>query len=308
MSGSGTNTIFDDVFRTIVQKMPKLVIPLINEVFHTSYPDDVEITQWSNEQITKDKTVITDSCLRIGNKVYHIECQSTDDTTMAIRMIEYDFSTALNFKKKDRRNYILRFPYSAVLQLRENSNTPDILNVKLIFADGGTYDYQVPVVKVNSYTKDNIFEKKLLMLLPFYIMRYEKKKKDFDKNPKELAALLDDYRDIQKRLEEATQKSDLYTDLMKLITKIADYIFRDEPNVKKGLGDVMGGQILELETEKQRRIGKEAGRREGLEIGRREIVRNMLSKNKFSYEEIADLVGISTEKVKEIEQEALAKN
>ena len=112
------------------------------------------------------------------------------------------------------------------------------LNVKLIFADGGTYDYQVPVVKVSAYTKDNIFEKKLLILLPFYVMRYEKKKKDFDKNPKELDALLDDYRDIQKRLEEATEKSDLYTDLMKLITKIADYIFRDEPNVKKGLGDV----------------------------------------------------------------------
>lgn len=218
--------------------MPKLVIPLINEVFHTSYPDDVEIIQWSNEQITKDKTVITDSCLRIGNKVYHIECQSTDDSTMAIRMIEYDFSAALNFKEKDRRNYILRFPHSAVLQLRENSNTPDILNVKLIFADGGTYNYQVPVVKVSAYTKDNIFEKKLLMLLPFYVMRYEKKKKDLGENPKELEALLDDYRDIQKRLEEATEKSDLYTDLMELITRIADYIFRDEPNVKKGLGDV----------------------------------------------------------------------
>ena len=31
------STIFDDVFRTIAQKMPQLLIPLINEVFHTSY-------------------------------------------------------------------------------------------------------------------------------------------------------------------------------------------------------------------------------------------------------------------------------
>ena len=30
------NTIFDDVFRTMVEKIPRLVIPLINEVFHTS--------------------------------------------------------------------------------------------------------------------------------------------------------------------------------------------------------------------------------------------------------------------------------
>ena len=30
------NTIYDDVFRTIVDKMPKLLIPVINEVFHTA--------------------------------------------------------------------------------------------------------------------------------------------------------------------------------------------------------------------------------------------------------------------------------
>ena len=30
------NTIFDDVFRTIVEKMTYLIVPLINEVFHTS--------------------------------------------------------------------------------------------------------------------------------------------------------------------------------------------------------------------------------------------------------------------------------
>ena len=28
-----TNTIFDDVFRTMQEKMPELTIPLINEVF-----------------------------------------------------------------------------------------------------------------------------------------------------------------------------------------------------------------------------------------------------------------------------------
>ena len=35
------NTIFDDVFRTMIQKMPKLLIPVINEAFGTDY--DVNI-------------------------------------------------------------------------------------------------------------------------------------------------------------------------------------------------------------------------------------------------------------------------
>ena len=54
--------------------------------------------------------------------------------------------------------------------------------------------------------------------------------------------------------------------------------------------------------------GRKEGRKEGIENSRRKIVLNMLSKKQFSYEEIADLVDISVEKVKEIERETLAKN
>lgn len=39
------NTIFDDVFRTMIQKMPKLLIPLINEVFHTDYSENESFKQ-----------------------------------------------------------------------------------------------------------------------------------------------------------------------------------------------------------------------------------------------------------------------
>lgn len=54
--------------------------------------------------------------------------------------------------------------------------------------------------------------------------------------------------------------------------------------------------------------GRKEGRKEGIENSRRKIVLNMLSKKQFSYEEIADLVDISVEKVKEIERETLVKN
>ncbi len=49
----------------------------------------------------------------------------------------------------------------------------------------------------------------------------------------------------QKELTE-TGKSELYTDLTKLIIKIADYIFRKEEDIRKGIGDIMGGKVLEL--------------------------------------------------------------
>ena len=54
--------------------------------------------------------------------------------------------------------------------------------------------------------------------------------------------------------------------------------------------------------------GRKEWRKEGIENSRRKIVLNMLSKKQFSYEEIADLVDISVEKVIEIERETLEKN
>ena len=253
------NTIFDDVFRTMIEKMPYLAVPLINEVFHTSYPEDVKITQLRNEHQQKDGEIITDSCLLIGKKMYHIECQSTDDTTMAIRMIEYDFAIAVENAEKQGRRYRIEFPRSCVLFLRNSGNTPDYLEADVIFPDGKTHVYSIPAIKMADYTKDHIFEKNLLMLLPFYIMRYEKKKHDMRKNLELLQILLDEYDEIRINLEKElteTGKAELYTNLTKLIVKIADHIFEKEENIRKGIGDVMGGKVLELESERLKAEGE----------------------------------------------------
>ena len=61
----------------------------------------------------------------------------------------------------------------------------------------------------------------------------------------------------QKELTE-TGKSELYTDLTKLIIKIADYICQNEKTVRKGIGEIMGGKVLELESERLERLQKEA--------------------------------------------------
>ena len=253
------NTIFDDVFRTMIEKMSYLAVPLINEVFHTSYPEDMKITQLRNEHQQKDGEIITDSCLLIGKKMYHIECQSTDDTTMAIRMIEYDFAIAVENAEKQGRRYRIEFPRSCVLFLRSSGNTPDYLEADVIFPDGKTHVYSIPAIKMADYTKDHIFEKNLLMLLPFYIMRYEKKKHDMRKNLELLQILLDEYDEIRINLEKElteTGKAELYTNLTKLIVKIADHIFEKEEDIRKGIGDVMGGKVLELESERLKAEGE----------------------------------------------------
>ena len=89
-------------------------------------------------------------------------------------------------------------------------------------------------------------------------------------NPELFQVFLNEYEEIRVNLEEElteTGKSELYTDLTKLIIKIADYIFREDDNVRKGIGDIMGGKVLELESERLKAEGEAIGQARGEVIG-----------------------------------------
>ena len=115
------------------------------------------------------------------------------------------------------------------------------------------------------------------MLLPFYIMRYEKDIHEMSENPEMFQSLLNDYEEIRINLERELSGADktvLYMNLNKLIIKIADYICRNEKTVRKGIGEIMGGHVLELESEKRARLMAEAkeqaealGREQGMAQG-----------------------------------------
>ena len=65
-------------------------------------------------------------------------------------------------------------------------------------------------------------QKNLLMLLPFYIMRYEKDIHEMSENPEMFQSLLNDYEEIRINLERelsGADKTALYMNLNKLIMK-----------------------------------------------------------------------------------------
>lgn len=176
-AGKQRSTVFDDVYRTMVQKMPELMIPLINEVFHTDYPEDIEKAQLRNEHLEIQRKLITDSILNISGKTYHIECQSTPDGQMALRMFEYGAAIALEETHRHPADIVpdrIRFPFAAVLYLRNTEHTPDELTVTIELPDGREMPYRVPLIKVQAFSLDEIFQKRLFLFLPFYILRYEK--------------------------------------------------------------------------------------------------------------------------------------
>ena len=263
-----SSTIFDDVFRTMLEKMPQLAIPLINEVFGTSYPEDIKIIQKRNEHQTQNGRVITDSHLLIANRIYHIECQSTDDSTMVIRMIEYDFAISLEQVQKENGRYRMYFPQSCVLYLR-GIKKRDAISVEIVMPNGGTVEYTVPVVQVQEFTCDDMLRKRLLFLLPYHVIKYEQEK-DLDTDREKWKEFLDECKKIESYLEEnflEKGNEKLYRDMVELIIRIADHVFRDNEKVRKGFGDVMGGKVLELESDKLIQRGIEQGLEQGIEQG-----------------------------------------
>ena len=278
------STIFDDVFRTIAQKMPQLLIPLINEVFHTSYSEEEHFEQLRNEHYEKYGTVITDSIIRIGNHIYHLECQSSKDKTMVIRMFEYDISIAIEHASYENDEiWEIEFPQSCVLYIRNHRDLPDYHEAVVKFADGQKVRYRVPILQAKKYTVDRIFEKRLLILLPYHILRYEHFLKHNGMDTRKLQQLLADFREINRRLEETAEKenkSHLYMDMIVLIEQIADYIIPKNNTIRKGLGDVMGGKILKLQSEELLELGEARGKAKGRLEGKREerldAIQNMM--------------------------------
>lgn len=252
-----SKTVFDDTHRTILEKAPELLLPLINEVFRTDYGMDEPIVQLKNEHVNGSKRVITDSCLCIRNKRYHIESQSSVDGVIAVRMIEYDFSIALENIQKCGSTYEMTFPHSCVIYLRSEADMPDLLQVKVIFPNGQKALYEVPVVKVQAYTLQEIFEKGLVFFIPFYLMKYERELKSGGAADA-YRKLIEEYDKICRELPEKIPlcpegiKTDegmyIYKVLMELVRDIVTYISRGWKE-KERLVKHMGGQVLELEAD-----------------------------------------------------------
>lgn len=178
--------LWDEIMKKETFLMPEQLFPLIREIHKKTYPKGTEIyplaTEFAVERAeTKEITSIrADITVIVAKKdIYHFECQMDNDGTMVLRMFEYDVQLALSYFQETENGMELKFPYSAVLYLQDNGNIPENLNCRVKFQDGGSYEYKVPVVKVQDYTLEEIKEKHLCVLIPFLPLRFRKKLKKF---------------------------------------------------------------------------------------------------------------------------------
>ena len=274
------------------------------EIFGRNHKADEEITVINNElfinlQNGSQLERITDSNFRIEGIRYHIESQSKPDGSMLMRIFEYDSQIALQDANLDDNTLRVDFPHTAVLYLRSNKNTPEQMEL-VISVPGDECRYQVPVMKVQKYSVDEIFEKKLYFLVPFHIFVYEYNFAEYDTKEEQLKKLKIVYQSIMHRLEQHTTEG-IITEYIKqtiidMSKKVLEHICAKYDNVKNGVREIMGGKVLEYEAKTILRRGIQQGMEAGARQQLIEQIKKKLAK-KQSFEQIADALEESVDTI-----------
>ena len=293
--------IYDGAFRTILNDCRQMIIPVINEIFKEDYTGNEIIEFHPNEhfidqQDAADKERITDTNLIIygkKKKKYHLECESSlPDGRMTIRLFEYDAQIALDEGEVINEILTVTFPNTAVLYLRNYKKTPDKMRY-VIKTPGGTVEYDVPIMKVQEYTLEDIFSKGLLLLIPFYIFSHEKNFKVYNSNEQRLAELKAEYRNILERLDKLEQEGiigafDKCT-IIELSGDVIREIAQKYEKVQKGIGAMMSGALLETEARTILNRGKDEAKKE--------TALRMLMDGELSIDKIAKYSGLDVAEV-----------
>lgn len=303
------NTPYDDVFRTLLNDCKSLILPVLNEIFGEHYSGDEQIEFSKNEFFlpqedgTQEKRV-TDSCFvtRSDNKEvrYHLECESDPDSSILIRIFEYDAQIALNDRIEFKDRIRVKFPRTAIVALRASGRMPDQMVMEIEMPDGAVSEYAVSVLKTQDYSLEEIFNKKLWFLLPFYLFSYEKQFKKLEADETELNSMLGQYIRIKDGMIKLVQddKMNYFTaeTLRFCINKVAENLANKHKSIVEGVIGVMGGQILDHPAKAILRQGEAQGKVEGEEKKAREVAIKMYRRGD-SLEYIADMVGFSKETV-----------
>ena len=295
---------YDAVFKVSVQNMKDYLIPLVNEAFKEHFTEKAEVYLLPEKQETKqtDGSIIEremDVHARMveGNvtKFYHFELESTaGNKSFAIRIAEYAAGAAFGSAVLTETGAKMTIPYSAVIFLRSTDNTPDKLTIDIEYP-GGTCSYEAPALKLKDYSVDELFDKRLYLLIPYYAFNLEKNFKKMDSAG--IEELKEAYDSIFNKLSGMVGSGEIgeadRSHLLDWMAEVLNKLTYKHKNLREGVDALMTTYILRTRTDEILDQGKQQRDREKIE--------EMLRKGKTP-EAIADFCGYPIELVKSVQE------
>ena len=172
---------YDSVFWTGIVKLTGYLVPLVNEAFGEHFSDSTRVTLKPMKQVThqQDGSALrgeTDALAELSDpsgatKDYHFEVETWPSGHIAVRLAEYGAASAYASAERTQDGAVMRVPNSAVVVLRSAKQSRRGYKITIEYP-GGSVSYNAPVVRLMDYSLDDLLDRRLLLLLPFFPLRF----------------------------------------------------------------------------------------------------------------------------------------
>ena len=293
-----TQQIFDLILKRLLKLSSRAVIQFINGLFGADHPLDGTVEYPNTEHVSRKlRRLMSDVIVVIdGAHVYHLEAEIGDDESIVIRVFEYGFAEGLRTKELSEggQKITVKFPNARIIYWETTKRTPDEVVLSLEFPEGGNYDYVVKTFKFLDHTIKELEEKKLVILLPFYVLKLRKRVVSA-KNSESRAELCAEMREILDELMGAVERAVSIGLMSETDRRFAlEYTERLYKELYQSYDEFKEADAMLQETILT--YSEEAELR-GMEKGKEEMAQNLLA-NGVSPEIIARSAGLPLERIR----------
>ena len=170
--------IFDRIFKRLMHLSNRAVITFINALFGTNHPISASLEYLSTEHIADNlEQWIGDGLIRVDKYKYCFEVQMADDKEMSFRIWNYSYLEGLKDKKTEDDVTDITLVPAIVIYLEPTPSMPDRLTIRIKDMEGEIHIFKYPVLKLLDYSVIELEQRKLVLLLPFYLLKLRKRVK-----------------------------------------------------------------------------------------------------------------------------------
>ncbi len=291
--------IFDGCFHVSAYLCKELLIPLTNEAFRMNIPGDAGVDHRSELQTIQGKDGkfrkrVMDILVSFRgvpwldeNTRFHFECESRAGNII-LRIVEYALLEGIKSPEKAEDGFVdVHILRSAVIYLQSNRDTPKETRIRL-HTPGGDLEYPVPAIRLSDYSQDEIFEKELFILLPFYLLRFRDKRGKIRKGM--TAALEKMENSLKAAIDTKTIAAETAERISRQLREMEEYLLNYSNKEEKNMDNKWEKDWYVIDDPQfYVEEGREEGREEGSEKRLVDQVCKKLRKGK-DVEQIADEV------------------
>ena len=247
--GGRFHDIYDRICKRCISLSGRATIMLINELYGKDYPLDSQVDyHWTEHTDNSLRRTLSDSIITIGHTdSYHIEFQMYPDSSIVMRVFEYGYHHAV---MAQNGGDTLHFPAPMIVYLYQANKLPEQHELTIYFGDDpAPYVYRVPVYDYLEKTRDAVSRMKLVVLIPFQLLRLRKaiEKKRTPENLKALKDLIQN--DIIEAVDDNIAAGNLTMrdgqTLKRLTWRLYEHIYRRYEEMEhEGVNEIVDDELI----------------------------------------------------------------